>query len=290
MKKINIIQLLLLSAIWGSSFIFMRVIVPILGPILTASMRTLIAGVFLVTVYLMTGYKIHWRRDFKDFIIIGILNSAIPFSLFAYAALYMPASLSSVLNATTPMVGAILATLFAIELLTPRKIIGLILGTCGVALVSSLSISGEGISFYLSILACLIAASCYSINAIYVKLKASHIEAKAIAAGSQLFSGLLLLPFSLFKPVYFTLNFKITIIVILFSIICSAIAYLLYFSLMHNVGPTKTLTVTFLVPIFGTAWAAIVLRESISFSTIIGGSIILLGVYFITSVGSNSRK
>jgi len=279
----NTIRLIVLSAIWGGSFIFMRVISPILGPVLTASMRTLIAGVFLVVIFKFTGYKIHWKRDYKQLITIGIVNSSIPFFMYAFAALHIPASLSSIMNSMTPMFGAILSAIFLIEPLSIKKSLGLILGTIGVGIVSSLSVSGGGLSYYLSLGACLTAAICYGISSIYIKLKASHIEPKAIAAGSQIFAGLALLPFAFLNPVSFTLDFKLALTVILFAIICSALAYLLFYELIKNVGPTKALTVTFLIPVFGVIWGYMLLGEPIKLSTIIGGTVILLGTYLVTS-------
>lgn len=283
MDRRNIFRLILLSAIWGGSFIFMRILAPILGPVLTASLRTLIAGLFLIIIFRIQDYTIHWKRDYKELLIIGIINSAIPFYLFSYAALHIPASLSNVLNSTTPMVGALLAATLSIEALSMRKGIGLISGIFGVAVITTLTVDGVGLSFYLSVGACLLAATCYSINSIYVKLKASHIEPKAIAAGSQLFAGLALLPFTMFNPVTVHITWNLVITIISFAVICSALAYLLFFELLKNVGPTKALTVTFLVPIFGITWAALLLKEPITIFTLIGGSIILFGTYLVTS-------
>lgn len=279
----NTLRLIILSAIWGGSFIFMRVISPVLGPILTASMRTLIAGLFLIIIFKFTGYKIHWKRDYKQLIIIGIVNSSIPFFMYSYAALHIPASLSSILNSMSPMFGAILSAIFLIEPLSVKKSIGLILGSIGVGIISTLSVTGAGLNYYLSLGACIIAAICYGISSIYIKLRASHIEPKAIAAGSQLFAGLALLPFVFLSPVSFHLDFKLAITVILFAIISSAIAYLLYYELIKNVGPTKALTVTFLVPVFAILWGYILLREPITLSTIVGGIVILLGTYLVMS-------
>lgn len=286
----NAIRLILLSAIWGGSFIFMRIIAPVLGPILTASMRTLIAGIFLVIIFKFTNYKIHWKRDYKHLIIIGVVNSSIPFFMYSYAALHIPASLSSIMNSMAPMFGAILSAVFLIEPLSIRKSIGLICGSIGVAIVSSLSVSAGGFYYYISIGACLIAAFCYGISSIYIKLKASHIEAKAIAAGSQVFAGLALLPFAFLNPVSITLSFKLVVTVILFAIICSALAYLLYYELIKNVGPTKALTVTFLIPVFGIVWGYMLLGEAISLSTLVGGSVILIGTYLVTSSKSKVKK
>ncbi len=279
----NTLRLIILSALWGGSFIFMRVLSPLLGPLLTACMRTLIAGIFLIVLFRITGYKIYWKRDYKQLVIIGIINSSIPFYMYAYAALHIPASLSSIMNSMAPMFGAILSAIFLIEPLSIKKSVGLLLGTAGVVIVSSLNVAGMGIDYYLSIGACLVAALYYGIGSIYIKLKASHIEPKAIAAGSQLFAGLALLPFTFLNPVSIRLDFKLVITVILFAVICSALAYLLYYELIKNVGPTKALTVTFLIPVFAILWGYLLLNEPITSTTIIGGLVILVGTYLVTS-------
>ena len=290
MNTKNTVKLILLSSIWGGSFIFMRILAPILGPILTASMRTLIAGIFLVIVFKITKDKIYWKRDFKELFVIGVVNSSIPFFMFSFAALHIPASLSSIINSMTPMFGAILSAIFLIEPLSIKKSIGLILGSIGVGIVSSLNIAGAGTNYYLSIGACLVAALCYGISSIYIKLKANHIEPKAIAAGSQVFAGLALLPFALMNPVSFELTAKLTFTVISFAVICSAVAYLIFYDLIAQVGPTKALTVTFLVPIFGIVWGSFFLKEAIVLSTVIGGVVILIGTYLVTSSKTPSLK
>jgi len=277
------IRLILLSAIWGGSFIFMRVLAPVLGPVLTASMRSLIAGVFLIVIFKLTNYKIHWKRDFKPLIIIGVVNSSIPFFMYAYAALHIPASLSSIMNSMAPMFGAVFSAMFLIEPLSVRKVVGLLIGTLGVVIVSSFNVSGIGWSYYLSIGACILATICYGISSVYIKLKASHIEPKAIAAGSQLFAGLALLPLAFISPVSVVLDFKLVMTLILFAVICNALAYLLYYKLLDNIGPTKALTVTFVIPVFGIVWGYTLLGEAITFTTVFGGLVILLGTYIVTT-------
>lgn len=279
----NSIRLMTLSAIWGGSFIFMRILSPELGPILTATLRTLIAGLFLVGVFAATQYKIHWKRDWRQFLIIGVVNSSIPFYMYAYAALHIPASLSAIMNAMSPLFGALLSAIFLIEPLSRRKSIGLVMGIIGVSIVSSFNVAGSGSAYYLALGACLIAALCYGLSSIYIKLRASHIEAKAIAAGSQVFAGLALVPFTFINPKPLALDFPLILTVVLFAVICSALAYLLYYALIRDVGPTKALTVTFLVPVFGILWGSIILSEPIRPSTIIGGLVILLGTYLVTS-------
>jgi drug/metabolite transporter (DMT)-like permease len=286
----NTLRLLLLSMIWGSSFIFMRVLAPELGPVLTASLRTLIAGIFLIILFKFTGDRIYWRRDYKHLLIIGIVNSAIPFYLYSYAALHINASFSSIINSLSPLFGAIFSAIFIIEPLTVKKTVGLLLGIIGVGLISSLNVTGLGLTYYLSIGACIIAALCYGLSGVYIKLRASHIESKAIAAGSQFFAGIFLLPFAFINRPSFNLSLSLIGTIVVFAIVCSAFGYLLYFELIRNVGPTKTLTVTYLIPVTTILWGFIFLRELVSCLTIIGGFVILFGVYLVNSSTVSSKK
>ncbi len=107
MRRADTARLLLLAAIWGASFLFNRIAAPALGPVLTAELRTLIAGLALAAYFAATGFDPEWRRWTRQYVIAGVLTSALPFLLWAYAALSLTASLMSVLHATSPMWGAI---------------------------------------------------------------------------------------------------------------------------------------------------------------------------------------
>lgn len=275
--------LILLSAIWGGSFIFMRVLAPIFGPVMTASFRTLIASLFLISVFWMTKYKIYWKRDCRIFIIVGIVNSAIPFFMYAYAALFIPASLSVIINSFAPMFGAVFSALFLIERMTLQKIAGLLLGTLGVTVISTLSTAGSGKEAVLAIGACVIATICYGISGVYIKLKATHIEPKAMAAGSQLFAGLFLMPFAVFYPIAPAVTAYDILVLVVFAVVCSALAYLIYYGLMREVGPVKTLMVTYIMPVFGVLWGSLLLGEEITPAILLGGSIILIGTFLVSS-------
>ena len=107
MRRADAARLLLLAAIWGASFLFTRITAPVLGPVLTAELRTLIAGIALAAYFAATGYQPELRRFARQYVIVGILTSGLPFLLWAYAALSLTAGLMSVLNATSPMWGAL---------------------------------------------------------------------------------------------------------------------------------------------------------------------------------------
>jgi drug/metabolite transporter (DMT)-like permease len=281
MKTENIAGLICLGAIWGSSFIFMRVLAPVLGPIATADFRVLIGGAALLIYYLVVGFNAEWKTYWKQYLVIGVLT-AIPFSLFAFAALHIPAGYSAVLNSTAPLFGAVFSAIWLNETLTIKKIMGVILGATGVALVAQIGgASNIDEHFTISIVACLVAAICYSINGIYIKKYASKTKSLAVAGASQIFAGLALLPILPFAPIRGEISPLIVGNMLALAIICSAIAFVLYFRLIAEVGPTKALTVTFLIPVFGMIWGAIFLNEQISMTMLGGAGMIVLGIWFV---------
>jgi len=274
--------LILLSAIWGSSFIFMRLLAPALGPIATADLRILIAGTALAIFLKFQNRSLEWKAHWKQYLIIGLLNSGFPFLLFSFAALHLPASVSVIINAMTPLFGAISAVIWLGEKMSVRIVAGLFLGITGVAIIRG------GGSFELTPMttlamgACMLATMFYAVGGVYVKLKAHDIGPTAIATGSQLLVGLLFLPLVFFSPVPAVLTVEIIIYTMIFALFCSAIAYLIYYRLLKILGPTKATTVTFLIPVFGFIWGALFLNEEITFAMVVGGIIVLSAIYFVT--------
>ncbi len=281
MKIRNIALLILLSAIWGGSFIFMRLLSPVFGAAGTACLRALIAGVFMISFYKLTKYKIEWKRDWKLLLLIGIINSAIPFFCYSFAALYLPASLSVIINSMSPMFGAIFAAIILKERLTIEKVFGLVLGTTGVAIITGSKSVESGVFVYLSIGACLLATVCYGLSGAIIKKYAQKIESKAMAGGSQLFAGLALLPFLLINGTTSAISVNVALLAIAFAVLCSALAYLIYYHLMKEIGPIKTLTVTFIMPVFGIFWGWLILDEKMFPQMLVGGVIILAGTFLV---------
>lgn len=211
--------LLLISAIWGGSFIFMKELSPIFGPILTSSLRLLSASMFLFIIFYFQGYKINWKKNYKLFLILGIGNSAIPFSLYAYAALYISPSISVILNSTAPMFGAIFGYLIVKESFSYKKIIGLVFGTLGVGVITSLTFADGTLELYLSVIGCVVAAAFYGLSGVITKKYASHIEAKELTLGALTFAGIILLPFVVFSPITDTVTFSL-ILMVLYLVYC----------------------------------------------------------------------
>lgn len=283
MRIIDITRLFILAAIWGGSFIFMRVIAPVMGAIPTANSRVLIAGLVLTLYFTLTGFNLEWKKNWKQYLIIGVLGSGIPFALFAYAAISIPASYEVILNSTTPLFGTLFSWMWLGENMGPRKLLGLLVAGFGVAIVVNIGTTHLTTPFILSVLACLLAAICYGLTGIYIKKFASQLNPKAVAAGSLLLVGIFMLPFSMSHSINSNVLFqpKIILCILGLALICSALAYLMYYQLMAEIGPSKAMTVTFLMPIFGMIWGYLFLGEPVTLSMILGTITILLGTWLV---------
>jgi drug/metabolite transporter (DMT)-like permease len=266
----------LLAAIWGASFLFNRITAPVLGPVLTAELRTLIAGIALAVYFAFAGFNPDWRRWGPQYLIVGILTSALPFLLWAYAALTLTAGLMSVLNATSPMWGALWSVVLLRERLSARKVLGLVIGVAGVVFVTQPQ-AGESVP----VIAALAAAFCYGLAGAYMKRWASGVPSRGMAVGTQLAAGVLLVPFIALSPPTTAPTPLVVASMLALGLVCGAIAYLLYFRLIADIGATGALTVTYLIPVFGVLWGALFLGEALSISMLAGGALVILGTIFV---------
>jgi drug/metabolite transporter (DMT)-like permease len=257
------------------------VLVPALGPVVTASARVLIAGAALLAYCRATGFDTELRAHWREYLVIGIVNSAIPFVLFAFAALYIPASYSAILNAAAPLFGALLAPVFLGERLTTRKLAGLAAGIGVVVLVSNAGPLAAEPQFGAAVAACLVAALCYAAAGIHMKRRAGGTAPLAVAAWSQLFAGLALLPLAPLVPPAGEITPAIVAHMLALALLCSAVAYLLHYRLIADVGPSRALTVTFLIPVFGMLWGALFLGEAISSPMLAGCALIVGGTAMV---------
>jgi drug/metabolite transporter (DMT)-like permease len=282
MRSVDVLLLGALSAIWGGSFIFMRYLAPLVGPVATADARMLIAGVALVAAFAVARYDAGWRRNARHFLLLGVLNSAVPFVLYSAAALVLPASLEAIFNALSPMFGAVFAALWLGEPLTVRKGAGLILGMAGVVFTSRFSGVELTPTTGLAMAGCLLAPACYGLSGVYLKKRASGAPSLAIAGGSQLLGGLVLLPLLfVVPPGPAPLDLRIALVAVAFALLCNALGYVIYYRLMAKVGPTRALTVTFLVPVFAMAWGWLFLGEPVTLGMVSGAAVILSGTWLV---------
>lgn len=284
------VLLIVLAAIWGSSFIFMRVLAPALGPVVTTDMRLLIAGIVLTLFLRLKNQQLDLAKNLKQYVIIGLLNSGIPFLLFSFAALYLPSSISVIINSLTPLFGVLFSILWLNETMTAKKISGIALGIIGVIIIRGSGNLELTPMTTIAMAACVLATMLYGLASTYVKVYARDISPSAIATGSQLVAGVLFLPMIYFFPIRVELNLQIAFTTIAFSVLCSAIAYVIFYRLLNNLGTTKALSVTFLIPVFGFIWGYIFLREEITIIMVIGSLFVLSGIYFVTGKEHSSDR
>ncbi|GLV15003.1 multidrug DMT transporter permease [Alicyclobacillus hesperidum] len=284
MKLKDVIMLLLLAALWGGSFLFMRIGAPVLGSLVLIELRVLLASITLILFALASRHQIHVLHRWWQYLLLGATNAAIPFTLISFAELRLDAGLAAILNATTPMFTAVVAWLWTKDPFTLKKLSGVLLGIVGVGVLVGWSSGGNGSHRWLSASFSLLAALFYGIAGVFSSRNFKGEKPMDMAIGQQLAASLILLPFSLA-----TLPREIPSCVVIFSVLglavlCTAVAYLLYFALIHSVGALKTLTVTFLVPVFGVIWGGLFLNEPITFRLILGLLIILSSVALVANV------
>lgn len=275
---LRVAELLLLGALWGGSFLFMRIAAPVLGPVWLIEMRLLLAGLFLLPIFLRLGLKRYLKNNLILLTIIGCFNFALPFLLFAFASLFLPAGFTSILNSTTPLFALLITSIWFQEKLSPEKITGFLLGFIGVIVLVSGRIIGSTDVFMPAILAGLSAALMYAIVAPYIKKYLSDVPPLAVSTISQLSGAILLLPLMPFTIPEANPTVVVILSVIGLALFSTTLAYLIYFRLLNNIGVTKTLTVTYLIPLFSMLWGAMILGESITISMLLGCGLILLGI------------
>jgi len=277
MRRIDVARLLALAVIWSLSFVFVRVLVPVLGPVWVATGRVLIAGVALVLWFAVIGLDANVRAHWRAYLTVGIGNSALPFLLFAYAALHLPASYLVILNAAAPLFSAVASAIWLGERLTALKIAALVLGAAGVALVSRAGPLVPDTAFALAVAASLGAALSYALAGVWLKKFGGALRPVAIAGWSQMLAGIALLPIAAASPIAGPVTLGTVANLLALALVCSAIAYLLYYRLIADVGPTRAMTVTFLLPALGMCWGVLFLDETVTLPMIAGAVLIVAG-------------
>ncbi len=277
MRVLDIAELLLLAALWGGSFLFMRIAAPVLGPVWLIEFRVLLAGLVLLPILARLDLLRALRRNLIPLVIVGCINSAIPFLLLAFASVSLPAGFTSILNATAPLFGTIVASVWLKEKLATTRMIGFVLGFTGVMVLVGWKAITATPTFLLAVLAGLFASLMYAIAAPYIKQNLAGVPSLVVTAGSQLGAAFLLLPALPFTVPQQTPTIAVVVAVMALSLLSTAFAYILYFRLIQNIGSTKALTVGYLIPLFAILWGASVLKEAVTTSMILGCGLVLLG-------------
>jgi len=257
-----------LAAIWGASFLFTRLSMVSFGPVVTAALRVIIASAVLLPLMLMRGHRtafvLHWRKV----LLVGVINSAIPFVCIAFALQSISIGQSSVLNATVPLFGAIIAWAWLGDRPSGSRVVGLLIGFAGIALLASENASFDtnalGTSSAWGIAASLLACLCYGIAASFTRRFLAGVPSLVSATGSQLGASIFLFPFCLWYWPAQAPSMQAWLAVMVLGVLCTGTAYILYFRIIANAGPVRALTVTFAIPVFAIAYGVVLLGEGIT--------------------------
>jgi drug/metabolite transporter (DMT)-like permease len=275
-------RLVTLAAIWGGAFIFLRVAAPVMGPVWTPEVRVLIGGLAVLAWLRFSGQDAHLWRNRRAYLVVGTVNIAIPFALFSYAAMHAPAGLLSIVNSTAPIFGLAWSAAFRDERITWRKAAGLVLGIAGVALIARPDSASADPQFDWAIVAVLGATCSYGVTGVLIKRFARDVPPRAMAAGNQLAAALVLLPLLPLLPPLAMPSVLVIANLLALALLASGVAFLLYFRLIADVGMTRALTVTYLIPLFGVLWGWLFLGETLPAAAFAGGALILGGTLLVT--------
>ena len=279
---------ILLAAIWGSSFLFMRLGTVEFGPLATAAVRVAIAALFLLPIVWLRGLLPELRKNWKRIFFIGVLNSGIPFACFSFALLSITTGLSAILNATVPMFGALVAWAWLKDKPDASRVLGLVVGFAGVAMLAwdkaTFKPDASGVAPGWAVLACLLACICYGISASYTKRYLSGLNPLVTAAGSQVGATLgLALPALWLWPAHMP-GSTAWLALLAVGVLCTGLAYILFFRLIENAGPQRALSVTFLVPVFAVLYGVLFLGEAVTGWMVVCAAVIVCGTALSTGL------
>jgi drug/metabolite transporter (DMT)-like permease len=291
MKPIHFGALLLLGAIWGASFLFISAAAHDFGPLALMFVRVLIAGLVLLVYAAILKNTPDWRRFWRVFLIVGLLNSALPFTLIAFSELKLTASLAAILNSTTPLFTAVIAAFWGNEKLSPQKLLGGVLGIIGVAVLvggNPLALNAE---ILIAVGASLLAAFSYGMGTVYASRNISGKMSGLHASIGQLLGAavVLTIPAATSIPPVMPGSTAIWALIAL-TLLSTTFAYLIYFYLLQNVGPTRTSSVTFLVPVFGTIWGILFMNDPYNAWMFLGMLIIFASIGLVMGLKFGKAK
>ncbi len=281
-------EFVLLAAIWGSSFLFTRIAVVEFGALPTAGLRVAIASAILLPLLMQQRQSGLLARHWKQLFVVGVLNSAIPFACFAFALLSISTGLSGILNATVPLFGALIAWLWLHDRPDLSRSVGLMVGFAGVATLAwnkaSFAPNASGIAPAWGVLACLLATLCYGVAASFTKRHMAGVPPLVLAAGSQLAATLALSPFVfVFWPAHETSHNARAAVAVL-GVLCTGVAYVLFFRIIERAGPARALSVTFGVPVFAVFYGVTLLGETVTPWMVGCGVVIVAGTLLSTGL------
>jgi len=281
MRARDVLDMLLLGAIWGGAFPLLRVASPAFGPVPLVAVRVAIAAVVLIALARERGAI---RKDALGYLALGLINTAVPFSLFSYATLSITGGLASLLNATTPIFGALIAFLWLGERLTALRVVGIVLAFAGVAMLVSGAVGTHSEGALLGVAAGLAGAALYGVAASYSRRRFRDAQPATIAAGSVLGATIALWPFAIAYWPSTPPSPGHWLAAIVLGLVCTALAYVIYFRLLRRVGASRAVTVTFLIPAFGILWGTLFLGEPITTELLLGCIVVMAGTALATGL------
>ncbi|MGO4322145.1 DMT family transporter [Pseudomonas sp. P9_35] len=288
MNLVDILRLLSLAAIWGASFLFMRIIAPVIGTIPTAFFRVSIAFVGLLVILALMRVDWNFRGKLKVVMGLGLINSGIPATFYSLAAQVLPAGYSAIFNATTPLMGVLIGGLFFSEKLTPAKVGGVFLGLLGVGILTRAGPVAFDLQLLMGALACLLATTCYGFAGFLTRRwldQQGGLDSRLSALGSMFGATVFLLPLFgysvISQPPASWGGWSVWLSLLGLGLVCTALAYILYFRLLSSIGPVKSMTVTFLIPPFGVLWGALLLDEPLGMAHLYGGVLIAAALWLV---------
>jgi len=289
---VDTLRLLSLAAIWGASFLFMRIIAPVIGTIPTAFFRVSIAFVGLLVILTLMRIDFDFRGKLKVVMVLGLINSGIPATFYSLAAQVLPAGYSAIFNATTPLMGVLIGGLFFSEKLTVAKVSGVFLGLFGVGILTGAGPVAFDLQLLMGALACLLATTCYGFAGFLTRRWLDHqggLDSRLAALGSMFGATVFLLPLfgyiAISQPPASWGGWSVWLSLLGLGLVCTALAYILYFRLLSSIGPVKSMTVTFLIPPFGVLWGALLLDEPLGMAHLYGGVLIAAALWLVLKPG-----
>jgi drug/metabolite transporter (DMT)-like permease len=286
MKKSDIAALLLLGAIWGASFLFMRMGADQFGGMALAGMRAIGAAVCSLPLLLSRRRLAEMRTHWRPIAIVGLANSALPFVLFSYAAQSLPAGVSAISDAIAPLLVAASGWMWLGERLDATRASGLVIGLTGVVWLVAGTVGfghGGGATGW-AMAACVGANVCYTFGAHYSQRRLRGVAPLSVATGSQVAAAVLLLPFTVWLWPAKMPGVQAWLAMFGLAAACTSIAYVLFYRLMSRIGATKSMAVLYLIPVFGVLWGLVFLHEPVTPAMAGGCTIILLGVALTTGL------
>lgn len=277
----TLVDLVVLGALWGASFLFMRVAAPAFGPVPLIFVRVTIAALLLLPMLLrQQGGLAQARAVAAPLALVGAINTAIPFTLLAFAALTLPAGLSSVLNASVPLFGGLIGFLWLGQRPSRQRTLGLAAGFGGVLVLAWPRLTS--VHDWRAVVAALGATVLYALSAHVTQRSLAGVRPLVLAGGSMVAASLMLAPLAVVAWPAAPPAASAWLYAGLLGVGCTALAYLLYFRLLARAGPSTAMAVTYLIPVFGVTWGALLLDERLPASAILGALLVLGGVALAT--------